>query len=138
MPGRRVDTESAVAVPRSPVSCLVTARDLEVIQDKPVASGGANEGMMASEHLLASLLACQLSTFHKVAAKRGADARALSIQGDLHFDDAGDIGGIDLAWTFEGEANDKSLDTLVRLTDKVCTISRVLSCPVMATWQRQG
>lgn len=131
-----MDVERAIAVPRSPVSCTVTARELEVIQDKPVASGGANEGMMASELLLAGLLGCQLSTFVKVAAKRSADAQAKQVQGDLHFNDAGDIERVALEWTFAGEASDKSLDTLVRLTDRVCTISRALACPVSATWKR--
>lgn len=131
-----MDIETAVAVPRSPVSCTVTARHLSVVQDKPESSGGTDEGMMASEHLLVALLSCQLSTFHKVAAKRGADVAAASIQGDMHFDGAGDIGKIEMSWVFEGDADDKALDTIVRLTDKVCTISRVLTCPVTATWTR--
>lgn len=131
-----MDIETATAVPRSPVSCTVTARHLSVVQDKPASSGGEDSGMMASEHLLVALLSCQLSTFYKVAAKRKADARAASITGDLHFDDAGDIARVALHWVFAGSADDKALETLIRLTDKVCTISRVLSCPVDADYSR--
>ncbi len=125
-----MDSEDAIATPRSPVGCTITARDHTVIQDKPSASGGQDEGMMASELLLASLLACQLSTFHKVAAKRRADLAAESLHGVLHFDDHGDIARVDLEWTLSGTADDKQRDTVLRLTDKACTISRVLDVPV--------
>lgn len=124
-----MDIETATAVPRSPVSCIVTARDHLVVQDKPPASGGEDAGMMASELLMASLLSCQLSTFAKVAAKRKADVTVKSIRAEMHFDDAGDIGRIRLHWMFDG-GDDKTWATLTRLTDKVCTISRVLSCPI--------
>lgn len=131
-----MDIETATAVPRTPVSCTITARQHSVIQDKPEASGGQDLGLMASEHLLAGLLSCQLSTFYKVAAKRKADVRAQAIRGDLHFDDAGEIAKVELHWTLDGEATDAQLDAIVRLTDKVCTISRVLSCPIEADYKR--
>jgi uncharacterized OsmC-like protein len=127
-----MDIETATAVPRSPVSCTVTARDHLIVQDKPPGSGGEDAGMMASELLMASLLSCQLSTFAKIAAKRKVAVSVRSIRSTMHFDEAGDIAKIDLHWTFDG-ADDTARDTLVRLTDKVCTISRVLSCPVAVT-----
>lgn len=129
-----MDIETATAVPLSPVSCTVTARHHEVIQDKPEASGGQDEGMMASEHLLVALLSCQLSTFAKVAAKRKSEATAVSIRGDLHFNDASDIEKVSLHWQLSN-CDDKTAATLTRLTDKVCTISRVLSCPVEAAYE---
>lgn len=125
-----MDVETATAVPRSPVSCTVTARDHVIIQDKPQEAGGQDLGAMASEHLLVAVLSCQLSTFHKVAAKRKSAVKAQAIRGDLHFD-GGDIAKVVLHWTFEG-GDEKERETLMRLTDKVCTISRALSCPVEA------
>ena len=127
-----MDMETATAVPRSPVSCTVTARDHLLVQDKPPAYGGEDAGMMASELLMASILSCQLSTFAKIAAKRKVDVTPRSIRATTHFDDAGDIKRIRLQWTFEG-GDQKARDTLVRLTEKVCTISRALSCPVEVT-----
>lgn len=127
-----MDVETATATPRSPVSCTIEARGIQIIQDKPPASGGTDDGMMASELLLASLLACQLSTFHKVAAKRGRNVRALSVRGDLHFDEASDIKAIELAWTLSA---DDDAQTLLRLTDRVCTVSRALKVPVTWTYQ---
>lgn len=128
-----MDVETATAVPRTAVSCTVTARNHVAIQDKPEANGGQDMGMMASEHLLVALLSCQLSTFAKVAAKRKSDARAASIRGDLHFNDAGDIDRVQLHWVL-ADCDEKTASTLTRLTDKVCTISRVLSCPVEADY----
>ncbi len=128
-----MDPEVATAVPRSPVSCTITARDHVVIQDKPAESGGQDMGMMASELLMASLLSCQLSTFAKVAAKRRLEAKADAIRADMHFDGAGDIERIDVHWTISGVPDDKK-ETLVRLTDKVCTISRALKTPLTARW----
>ena len=113
---------------------MLGGRGHDVIQDKPEAFGGEDQGLMASEHLLVALLSCQLSTFVKVAAKRKSDAKAVSIRGDLHFDEAGDIGKVVLHWTLAG-CDDKTAGILTRLTDKVCTISRVLSCPVEAGYE---
>lgn len=124
-----MDVETVTAKPRSPVSCVATARGIELIQDKPEDMGGTDEGMMASEILMASLLACQLSTFAKVAAKRRIDASVESIRADAHFDDAGDIGRIAVTWGLQG-VDDKQAETLIRLTDKVCTISRALKVPI--------
>ncbi len=131
-----MDVETADAVPTSPVSCKVTMRGHTMIQDKPPASGGNDEGPMASEHLLTALLGCQLSTFYKVAEKRKSEAKAAAIHADMHFDDAGDIGRIQLTWTIDGSVEDAAVDTLIRLTDKVCTISRALSCPITSSWTR--
>lgn len=122
-----MDIETATAVPRSPVSCTVTARQHVIVQDKPPASGGQDMGMMASELLLSGLLACQLSTFAKVATKRRSEAKAQSIRGDMHFEN-GDIRQIDIHWTFAADTGD--LGTLTRLAEKACTISKALSVPV--------
>lgn len=121
-----MEPETATAIPRSPLSVTVKARQHELIQDKP---SGDDAGMMASELLMASLLSCQHSTFVKVAAKRKADVSIASIDAEMHFDDKDDIERIDLHFHLEG-GDEKTRDTLLRLTDKICTISRALSCPV--------
>jgi uncharacterized OsmC-like protein len=126
-PGIGVSVESALARPRSPVSAHIRVRSHEIIQDKPPALGGEDQGVMASELLLAGLLACQLSTFYKVAKKRRMEATANSIQGDLHFDQAGEIERVELTWKLDAAgAKVEQIETLLRLTDKACTISKVL------------
>ncbi len=126
--------ESASALPRSTVSCTITARDHTFWQDKPAEFGGSDRGPMASELLLGSLLACQLSTFAKVAAKRRSEATVSLLRGDLVFDDNGDIEEIRLKWTVAGDEPSK-VATLIRLTDQSCTISRVLSVPISSTFR---
>lgn len=133
-----VDIESATATPRSPVSVAVTMRKHTLIQDKLVASGGKDEGPMASEFLLASLLACQHSTSVKVAAKRKATWKVRELHGDMMFDDAGDISSIKVRFEVESDAEDAAVHTILRLTEKSCTISRVLKIPVEVVFRRVG
>lgn len=135
--GRGVDTEVADAIPRSPVAVTVTARGHRVVQDKPVASGGKDEGPMASELVLAGLLACQNSTFAKIAAKRKLAATIRSLRGEMDFKD-GDIAALRVHFVLAAgaDATDGAIETALRLTDKTCTISRVLKVPVHATFAR--
>ncbi|MFA5943910.1 MAG: OsmC family protein [Candidatus Thermoplasmatota archaeon] len=132
-----MDVESGTAVPRSDVSVAVVVRAHTLVQDKPQASGGKDEGPMASEFLLASLLACQHSTFVKVAAKRKVEASIRDLKGELHFE-GGDIAAIRVKFhlTAPPATTDQAIDTLLKLTDRTCTISRILKVPVEATYSR--
>jgi uncharacterized OsmC-like protein len=132
-----MDVERGTAVPRSPVSVAVVLRGHTLVQDKPEASGGKDEGPMASELLLAGLLACQHSTFVKVAAKRRVEATLRDLKGDLEFRD-GDISAIRVRFhvTAPPATTDQALETLLKLTDRSCTISRVLKVPIESTYSR--
>ncbi len=127
----------ADAVPRSPVAVTVTMRGHSLIQDKPASSGGQDQGPMASELLLAGLLACQHSTFVKVAAKRKLTAAIKSLRGEMDFKD-GDIAALRVHYVIEAgpDVADGAIETAMRLTDKTCTISRVLKVAVAATFSR--
>jgi uncharacterized OsmC-like protein len=133
-----IPVESGSATPRSPVSVAVRLRGHTVVQDKPAASGGRDEGPMASEFVLAGLLACQHSTFVKVAAKRRLDAHVERIEADLHFDAAGDMARFDVRFTLRAPASvaDAAIETALRLTDGACTVSKALKVPIHATFQR--
>jgi uncharacterized OsmC-like protein len=130
--------ETGTATPRSPVAVTVRMRGHDVVQDKPAASGGKDEGPMASELLLASLLACQHSTFVKVAAKRRLEASLTRLEGELHFDDAGEIARAAVRFVLHAPATvaDAALETAIRLTDGACTISKALKVPVHGTLVR--
>ncbi len=127
-----MDIETGSARPLSAVSAQVRMRHHTIIQDKPPANGGNDAGPMASELLLAGLLACQLSTLRKVADKRRIEAEVVDLRGDLVFNDAGDIERVDLHYQLQTDAPPGQVETLLRLTDKACTISRALSVPVHA------
>lgn len=130
-----MDIETAVATPRSNVAVTVRARDVEAIQDKPVEFGGNNEGMMASEHLLVALLGCQHSTMVKVATKRKVDVQIHAITGNLHLENDA-IQHIDVVHELSSDASDDELTRVVKLTDRVCTISKALACPVQCSFIR--
>jgi uncharacterized OsmC-like protein len=130
-----MDVEDAVAVPRSPVSVAVTMRGHTLVQDKPPASGGGDEGPMASELLLAALLACQHSTFVKVAAKRRLEAAVRQVQGELEFE-GGDIARGRVRFLLETSAPDEAVATALRLTDKACTISKAVRFPIESGYAR--
>lgn len=127
----------ADAIPRSAVSVNVTLRGHVIVQDKPEASGGQDQGPMSSELLLAGLLGCQNSTFVKVAAKRKVVAQIKALRGEMEFKD-GDIVAIRVVFALQAPSDvaDKDLETCLRLTDKTCTISRALKVPVEATFTR--
>ena len=131
-----MDIETASAKPRSPVSVAVTMRGHTLIQDKLAPSGGKDEGPMASELLLASLLACQHSTSVKVAAKRKVDWHPSGLDGSMAFDDAGDISSIDVRFRLRSTADDAAVHTVLRLTEKSCTISRALRTPIKVEFTR--
>jgi uncharacterized OsmC-like protein len=132
-----MDVEAGTAVPRSPVSVAVVLRGHTLVQDKPQASGGKDEGPMASELLLAGLLACQHSTFVKVAAKRRVEATVRDIKGEMAFAD-GEISAIRVKFHLAAPAatTDQALETVLKLTDRTCTISRVLKVPIETTYSR--
>lgn len=125
--------EFVTATPRTPVSCTIQVRDHVLLQDKPPANGGADDGPMASEFLLAAIAACQLSTMHKVRAKRGVDVEFESVTVGCTFDEKSDIDAVQIAWKVV-RGDDKDVATVVKLTDRVCTISRALKVPVTATY----
>ena len=134
-----MDIETAQATPRSPVSVAVTMRHHTLVQDKPQAAGGADEGPMASELLLAALLACQHSTFVKVAAKRRLDVRIAGLHAEMAFE-GGDIARIAVRFDLACDAavRDDALATMVRLTEAACTISKALKVPMQSTYTRVG
>jgi uncharacterized OsmC-like protein len=134
-----MDVETGTAVPRSPVSVAVVLRGHTLVQDKPQASGGKDEGPMASELLLAGLLACQHSTFVKVAAKRKVEASIRDLKGEMHFAD-GDIAAIRVKFHVAAApgVTDQAIDTLLKLTDRTCTISKALKVPVEASYSRSA
>lgn len=132
-----MEIEDGTATPRSPASVQLQFRSHALIQDKPAANGGADAGPMASELLLGAVLACQHSTFVKVAAKRRTEVRIESLRGELGFEN-GDIVSIKVEFTLAMQVSvtDEQVQTLLRLTDKACTISQALKVPVAASFTR--
>jgi uncharacterized OsmC-like protein len=127
-----MEVEKVSIVPRSAVSVAINARGHVVVQDKPHENGGADQGLMASELLLGSLLACQHSTFTKIATKRRVDIFVKEIHGEMVFGAHSDIETINVHFVLNG-GDEVARATVMRLASKTCTISRAMAIPVMCT-----
>ena len=121
--------ETVVVSTRTPASTRARARQHEFVIDKLPASGGDDEGPMASEYLLAALASCQITTAHKIAVKRGEPIDAISITATLWIE-RGCITNIKLDIDVSGGPDDDELDTILRLTERSCTVSQALSVPI--------
>ena len=121
--------ETVTVESRTPASTRAHARHHEFIIDKLPANGGSDDGPMASEYLLGALGSCQITTAHKIAAKRRQPIEAMSVSATATFD--GDvIASIVLDIEITGGPQGKDLETLLRLTERSCTITRALSVPI--------
>lgn len=124
-----VDEESVVVETITPKTTRATARHHTFTIDKPATSGGTDKGPMASEYFLASLASCHITTAHKVAEKRGVKIDKIRITGRQWID--GDfITRIHLDIAVKGTATPQDLETIFRLTERICTISKATSVPV--------
>ena len=126
-----MSAQETVAVhSRTPASTRAQARHHEFVIDKLPANGGNDDGPMASEYLLGALGSCQITTAHKIAAKRRQPIEAMSVSATASFD--GDVISnivLDIEIT-GGPDDDDQLETILRLTERSCTVSRALSVPI--------
>ena len=58
----------------------VKVRDVSVVIDEPVERGGTNQGLAPTETLMASLLGCTNTIFHKCAHKHGVRVKKLGMR----------------------------------------------------------
>lgn len=110
----------------------VEGRQIRFTVDKPPALGGLDGGMMPSEHLLAAVGSCTLMTARRIAEKRKVAWSSLRCRAVAHLEGS-DIARIELALTVGSDGTKKDWETVFRLAEKTCTISRALSCPVTHT-----
>lgn len=129
--------ETVTVKSRTPASTRAEARHHEFVIDKLPANGGNDEGPMASEYLLGALGSCQITTAQKIAAKRRQPLQGMSVAATATFD--GDvITNIVLDIEVVGGPDDDALATILRLTERSCTISRALSVPIEHRVRRAG
>ena len=124
-----MDTEIVEVETINHKSTRVKARHHTFIQDKPATSGGTDKGPMSSEYWAASLAACHITTAHKIAEKRQQQIDSIRIRAATHID--GDfIKRVDLDVHVVGALTQDELETVFRLTERICTISKATSVPI--------
>jgi uncharacterized OsmC-like protein len=123
------DIETVEVETVTPKSTRAKARHHTFVFDKPPGSGGNDKGPMASEYFLASLASCHITTAHKVAEKRQQKIERIAIKAALHLD--GDlIQKIELDIKVHAKMSRDEVETVFRLTERICTISRATSVPI--------
>lgn len=127
-----VDTETVDVETITPKSTRATARHHTFVVDKPPASGGTDQGPMASEYFLASLASCHITTAHKVAERRRQKIDRIRIRG-TQFLDGDFITKIHLDVHVHGALPRDEVDTIFRLTERICTISQATKVPIEHT-----
>lgn len=124
-----VDIEEVTVETVTPKSTKAQARHHAFTVDKPSEFGGRDTGPMASEYFLAALASCHITTAHKVAEKRKLDVRRIKIHGRQEID--GDfLTKIHLDVYVDSSMTDADRETVFRLTERICTISKATSVPI--------
>lgn len=127
-----VEEEEVFVETVTPKTTRARARTHEFIVDKPAANGGTDRGPMASEYFLASLASCHITTAHKVAQKRRVPLERVRIHARQWID--GDLlTRIHLDIQAVGPPSREELETVFRLTERLCTISQATKVPIERT-----
>jgi putative redox protein len=126
-------TERVEAVSHGPHGVVAKVRGHTLTTDRPPEMGGADHGLMASEHLLVALASCTATSATKIAAKRGVPLADLRVVTEMDFDDRGEVSGLRLAVRVRSEAPEADVRKVFDLAERVCTISKLLSRPVERT-----
>lgn len=120
-----ITTERASGRLVAPKTTRIQVRQFELIQDKPPESGGTDQGPMASEYLLAALVACTLTTARRIAEQRKVEM-TVEADAEMDFDDRGEIVGFRLIERVRSPADRKAVETVLALSERACTISKLL------------
>ncbi len=107
-------------------------RSIPFVVDKPPRLGGTDRGMMPSEYFGAAIASCNLMTARRIAEKRKVPYSRLRCRVDIHFAGS-DIAKVVLNYTVGTTATAEEWDTVFRLADRTCTVSRATACPIERT-----
>lgn len=123
------DIETVEVQTVNPKSTRAKARQHAFVVDKPAPLGGTDQGPMASEYWAASLASCHITTAHKIAEKRQRKIDSIRIRAATHIE--GDfIQKVELDIEVRGDVPLEELETIFRLTERICTISKATSVPI--------
>lgn len=121
-----VDTEVVEVETVTPKSTKAKARHHRFVVDKPSAT---DQGPMASEYWAAALASCHITTAHKVAERRRRLIEHIAITATTTID--GDfITKVHLDIRVRADLPPDEVETIFRLTERICTITRATSVPI--------
>ena len=113
----------------------VKVRDLSTVIDEPVERGGTNQGLTPAETLMAALLGCTNTIFHRCADKHGVKLQKMSMRLDGQLDRRGVTLQEELDVPFPKmtmfvdivtDAPDAAIEAAKRDLHKFCPVSKVI------------
>jgi uncharacterized OsmC-like protein len=121
------------------VTCRIdTGRALVTAGIHP-AAGGDGLGACSGDMLLEALVACAGVTMNAVATSMGLTLREATVRAEADFDARGTLGvskdapvglqNLRLDFSFDTDASDEQVATLLKLTERYCVIYQTLAHP---------
>lgn len=113
----------------------VKVRDVSSVIDEPVERGGTNQGLSPTETLMAALLGCTNTIFHKCAKKHGVKLKKMSMRLDGQLDRRGVTLQEEMDVPFPRmtmyvdivtEASDAAIEAAKTDLHKFCAVSKVI------------
>ncbi|MBW3582946.1 MAG: OsmC family protein [Euryarchaeota archaeon] len=122
----RTDPEAASPDPE------LSERAVGFVVDKPPAFGGTDRGPMPSEYFAAAIASCNMMTARRIAAKRKVGYEQIKCRALVHLEGS-DIDKVVLAFEVVSDAAVDDWETVFRLADRTCTVSRATKCAIERT-----
>lgn len=123
-------TERAVVTSTGLVSARAKVRQFELLFDKPPEKTGHDAGPMPSEVFLASMAACHLVGFTRIAAKRNVPVAHAEVDIAGTFDKDGDFDRITMTTRVTSNATREAVETVDKLAERACTVQHASRVPV--------
>ncbi len=130
------------------VSCKIETGKALVEAGLHPATGGSGQAACSGDMLLEALVACAGVTLNAVATALGIVLRDASLQAEGDLDFRGTLGlskdvpvgfqSIRLHFTFDTDASEEQLATLIRLTERYCVVYQTLAHPPSLTVMRKN
>ena len=109
-------------------------------------TGGDGADACSGDMLLQALAACAGVTMRSVATAMGVVLENVTVRADGTFDARGTLGvdrsapvgltSMELTFSFDTEADDRTVAKLLELTERYCVVAQTVSGPVPATIRR--
>lgn len=130
------------------VTCRIdTGRALVTAGIHP-AAGGDGLGACSGDMLLEALVACAGVTMNAVATSMGLTLRDATVYAEADFDARGTLGvakdapvglqNLRLDFSFDTDASDEQVATLLKLTERYCVIYQTLAHPPVMSVSRRA
>lgn len=129
------------------IACAVEGWRGEIVAGLHPSTGGDGSQACSADILLRALVACAGVTLKSVATAMGVDLRDARItaegdwdaRGTLGIDKTAPVGLSDVRLTFalDTDADEKTVDKLVQLTERFCVIYQTLKNPPQVTTEKR-